>query len=130
MFIKHSRIGRAIRAASEDYLCIQLFGVDYRKIYAITYGLSLVVAAVSGFFWGLIFTFTPSSGWNYLMFAFAALVLGGMGTMRGPVVAGVIFGIIQTLSSYYLGMTYQYLIVCLIILVIIAIRPEGIFKRV
>jgi branched-chain amino acid transport system permease protein len=124
-FMKRTYMGRAIRATSEDSVCAQLFGVNDRKIYATTYAIGSLLAAVGGVFAGLIYAFEPSSGWVYLDMAFAVIVLGGVGSIRGALLGGIILGVVQALASYYIGIVYAYLTSCLITLIILAIRPQG-----
>jgi branched-chain amino acid transport system permease protein len=126
IFLKYTHLGRAIRATSEDSECAQLFGINYRKIYALTFGLGSMLAGIGGVLTGLTFSFDPNSGGTYLEMAFSVLILGGMGSLRGAMVGGVILGIVQALSAYYIGPAYKYVFSSILTLVILAIRPEGI----
>jgi branched-chain amino acid transport system permease protein len=126
-FMKYTYMGRAIRATSEDPVTVNFFGVNDKKIYAITFGIGVVLAALGGVFTGLTYAFEPSYGYIYLGMAFAVLILGGMGSIRGALVGGVIVGLIQALVSYYIGIAYAYLISNLVTLIVLALKPEGIF---
>ncbi|MEM0216152.1 MAG: branched-chain amino acid ABC transporter permease [Candidatus Nezhaarchaeales archaeon] len=126
-FLKHTDIGRAIRAASEDPEYAECLGVDTKKIYAYTFGIGGALAAIAGIMVGLIYLFVPSDGWPYTILSFGVIVLGGVGSMRGAFVGGVILGISQQLSAYYLGVAYQYFVGYILILAVLALRPQGIF---
>jgi branched-chain amino acid transport system permease protein len=127
LFMKKTYMGIVIRAASEDYVCVQHFGVNYKKIFAFTFGFGCILAAIAGVLTGITFSFEPASGGIYMNASFSVLVLGGIGSMRGALTGGVILGIIQALAAYYAGITYAYLISSIITLFLLAIRPEGIF---
>lgn len=125
-FLKHTLIGMAIRAASEDPEYAECLGIDAKKIYGYTYGLGGVLAAIAGVLVGLIYVFVPSNGWPYTITSFGVIVLGGVGSMRGAFIGGVLLGIVQQLSAYYLGIAYQFFVGYILILIILSIRPQGI----
>jgi branched-chain amino acid transport system permease protein len=127
LFIKYTYVGMAIRATSEDPLCVHHFGINHEKIYAITFALGSVLAAIGGVLIGLTFAFEPALGFNYLGIAFSVVVIGGVGSIRGSFLGGIVLGVIQALASYYIGITYSYLVSNLITLVILLIKPEGVF---
>ncbi|MEM2465283.1 MAG: branched-chain amino acid ABC transporter permease [Candidatus Bathyarchaeia archaeon] len=127
VFLKYTYIGRAIRAASESYLHAQLFGVNHKKTFAITFGLAGLMAAMSGIFAGFIYPFTPTYGFYYMEMAFFVLVIGGMGSIKGSFAGGVILGIIRSLACYYVGLPYARFIGNIAILIMLYIKPQGIF---
>lgn len=126
LFMTRTYIGIAIRATSEDFSCVQLFGVNYKKIFAITFALGSVLAAVSGLLLGTLFSFDPSFGSLYLNVAFSVLVIGGT-SLRGCFIGGVILALVYTFSSYFIGIAYSYFLGCVITLMVLFIKPEGIF---
>jgi branched-chain amino acid transport system permease protein len=126
VFMTRTYMGIAIRAASEDFLTVQLFGVNYKKIYAITFAFGATLAAVSGLLSGTLFSFDPSIGSLYLTIAFSVLVIGGT-SLRGCFVGGVILALVYTFSAYFIGIAYSYFLGCVITLIVLFIRPEGIF---
>jgi branched-chain amino acid transport system permease protein len=127
LFLKHTYIGRAIRATSENYIYAQLFAVNYKIIFAITFGLASLMAAISGIIFGLIYPFTPSYGFSYLELAFFVVIVGGMGSMKGCFAGGLIVGIVRALATYYMGVPYAKFIGNVVTLIILGIRPQGIF---
>lgn len=127
IFLKYTFIGRAIRATSEDPITVNLFGVNDKRMYAITFGIGAVLAALGGIFVGLTYAFEPSYGHIYLGMAFSVIILGGIGSIRGALVGGVIVGLVQALASYYIGIAYAFLIQNLITLIVLYLKPEGIF---
>jgi branched-chain amino acid transport system permease protein len=127
LFLKRTYIGIAIRATSENYVHAQLLGVNPKKSYAYTYGLGTIATGIGGILMGLTFTFVPSTSLEWLTIAFGVVVLGGLGSMRGVLAGGLIMGLSQVLSAYYLGVQYQLLLSYIVILIVLALRPEGIF---
>lgn len=126
IFLKFTRPGMAIRAASEDPEYAECLGINTKKIYAYTFGLSGALAALAGVVMGMVYVFVPSNGMPYTIMSFGILVLGGVGSMRGAFIGGAILGIVQQLSAYYLGVAYQYFLGYIIILLVLSIRPQGI----
>jgi branched-chain amino acid transport system permease protein len=89
----------------------------------------MVSAAVAGVFLGMTFPFTPTSGTSLLTIAFGTVIIGGLGSMLGTFIGGVTLGVVQTIGGYFLGPATQMLIVYVIILAILAVRPQGLFGR-
>jgi branched-chain amino acid transport system permease protein len=101
--------------------------VNPKKTYAYTYGLGAIAAGVAGILMGLTFTFVPSTSLDWLTIAFGVVVLGGLGSLRGVIAGGLIMGLTVVLSAYYLGVQYQLFLCYVVILIVLALRPEGIF---
>jgi branched-chain amino acid transport system permease protein len=80
-------------------------------------------------FFGLTFPFTPTSGVGFLVIAFGVIIIGGLGSMLGTFIGGIVLGLTQTLSGHFLGAAAQMLFVYLIVFVVLAVRPQGIFGR-
>jgi len=119
----------AIKASSLDITAAQLMGINTKNIQALTMGLASGLAAISGVFLGLTFPFTPSSGIDYLIIAFGVVVVGGMGSIIGTVLGGMILGISQTIAGTFIGPGWQQFIGYLVILIMLSIKPEGVLRR-
>jgi branched-chain amino acid transport system permease protein len=128
-FLAKTYLGKAINAASQNRRGAMLVGIKPGRIYAITFGIAMAMAAVAGIFLGLTFPFTPTTGVSFLIISFGVIVLGGMGNMVGTFIGGIIMGLSQTLGSHFLGEAAQMLVAYLIVLVALSIRPQGIFSR-
>lgn len=128
-FLRRTYLGKAIVAASQDRRAAQLMGIDTARIYALTFGIAMATAAVAGVFLGITFPFTPISGIAFLIIAFGVIIIGGLGSMLGTFIGGIVLGLAQTLGGYFLGAAAQMLIAYIIVLVVLAIRPQGIFGR-
>jgi branched-chain amino acid transport system permease protein len=128
-FLKRTYLGQAIIAASQDALAAQLMGINTPRIFALTFGIAGATAAVAGVFLGLTFPFTPISGISFLIIAFGVVILGGLGSVLGTFVGGMILGLAQTLGAHFFGSAAQMLILDIMVLVILAVRPQGLFGR-
>lgn len=128
-FLKRTYMGVAIRAAAQDWKAAQLMGIDTNRIYAYTFGIATAIAAIAGVFLGLTFPFTPLSGMSFLIIALGVVILGGMGSIAGTLVAGIAFGLAQTIGGYLFGISAQMLVAYTMVLIVLAIIPRGIFGR-
>lgn len=128
-FLKRSYLGRAITASSQDRRSAQLMGINTERVYAYAFAIAMVTAAIAGVFLGLTFPFTPVSGVSFLIIAFGVVVIGGLGSMVGTFIGGIVLGLTQTLGAYFIGAAAQMLLVYLIVLVVLSVRPQGIFGR-
>jgi branched-chain amino acid transport system permease protein len=124
-FLKLTYLGRAITVASQDRRAAQLMGINTNRVYSYAFAIAMMSTAVAGVFLGLTFPFTPTSGTSFLTIAFGAVIIGGLGSMLGTFIGGIMLGIFQTLGGYFFGSASQMLIVYLIVLIILAIRPQG-----
>lgn len=128
-FMQRTYLGQAITAASQDRQAAQLMGINPARVYQIAFGIAMSLAAVGGVFLGLTFPFHPTSGTAFLIIAFGVIILGGLGSMVGTFVGGMIFGLCQTLGGHFLGPTGQLLVPFVMVLVVLTIRPQGLFGR-
>lgn len=129
LFLKKTYMGQAIIASSQDTRAAQLMGINTARIFSLTFGIASAIAAVAGVFLGLTFPFTPVSGIPFLIIAFGVVILGGLGSIIGTFLGGIILGLAQTLGAHFVGASAQMLIVYIIVLVILAVRPQGLFGR-
>jgi branched-chain amino acid transport system permease protein len=128
-FLTRTYLGRAIRAASQSKTSAHLMGIDTNRVYGYAFAIAMVSAAIAGVFLGMTFPFTPTSGISLLTIAFGTVIIGGLGSMFGTFLGGIILGVVQTLGGYFFGPASQMLVVYVIIFVILAIRPRGLFGR-
>jgi branched-chain amino acid transport system permease protein len=127
--LRRTYMGMAIRSAAQDRMAAQLMGINTNRIYALTFGISTALAAVAGVFLGLTFPFTPVSGMSFLIIALGVVVLGGLGSIAGTFVAGIAFGLAQTIGGYFFGVAAQMFVAYTMVLVVLAVIPRGIFGR-
>jgi len=128
-FLKRTYLGQAITAASQDRQTAELMGINPDKVYQIAFGIAMALASIAGIFFGLTFPFNPTSGMALLIIAFGVIILGGLGSMVGTFIGGIIFGLSQTIGGHFWGPTGQLLVPFLMVLVVLSIRPQGLFGR-
>jgi branched-chain amino acid transport system permease protein len=123
-----TRIGRAFRAASDDRETVQLMGVDNRHIYALATAIAMVVVAIGGVFQGIRTTIAPNDGPALLLYAFEAVVIGGLGSFWGTFAGGVILGVAQSIG-FRLDPGWGILVGHLAFLVVLLVKPTGLFPK-
>jgi branched-chain amino acid transport system permease protein len=121
-------IGRAFRAVSDDPTTAQLMGVSNVQIFAIAMGLSLAVCAIAALFLGARANFDPTIGPGRLIFAFEAVIIGGLGSLWGTLAGGVILGVAQAIGAAF-DPEWQLLAGHLAFLAMLVARPRGLFPR-
>ena len=99
-------------------------GINAKKIYAYTMGIAAVTAAISGVLVGMTFTFYPHSGTQYLIIAFGVVIIGGLGSLPGTFLGGLVLGVSQLFGGRILGPGFQLLSGYIILLIILTIRPQ------
>lgn len=124
LFLSRTRLGREFRAVADDPQTAQLMGIDDKRVYGVAMAISFGAVALAGFFQGARTTFAPSSGGLLLLFAFEAVVIGGLGSLWGTLVGGVVLGVAQSLANQqWIGSNF--LVGHLVFLAILAFRPTG-----
>ena len=127
LLIGHTAIGRAFRATSDDAATAALMGIDNRRLHGLAMALSLGIVAVAGIFLGIRTTFTFGSGPDRLLFAFEAVIIGGLGSLWGTLVGGVVLGVAQTVGAK-LSPGWGILTGHLVFLAVLLLRPSGLFS--
>lgn len=121
-------IGRAFRATSDDLEVAQLMGVDIRRIFAVAMGLAFVVITIAALYLGLRANFDSTIGPARLLYAFEAVIIGGLGSFWGTLAGGIVLGLAQTIGAR-IDPEWQILAGHLAFLVVLVLRPRGLFPR-
>jgi branched-chain amino acid transport system permease protein len=124
----HTPLGRAFRATSDDLEVAQLMGIDHRRIFAMAMGLAFVVIAIAALYLGLRANFDPSIGPARLLYAFEAVIIGGLGSFWGTLAGGIVLGLAQTVGAQF-DPEWQILSGHLAFLAVLVLRPRGLFPR-
>ena len=130
-FLRRTYMGRAISAASQNEPVAERMGINPKRVYSFAFAIAMACAAVAGVLQGLTFSFSPASGPPFLIISFGVVILGGLGSMVGTFIGGIIFGLSQTLGAYLSGgsMLAQQITPYLLVFAILSVRPQGIFGR-
>ncbi len=129
LIMERTRLGRAIRATSEELRAARLTGIPVAHIYAVTFGLGAALAGAAGGLWGMLFPVTPTMGSALTLKSFVVAVLGGLGTMMGAIVGGLVLGLAESFSATYIGPTYPNAISFGLLVLILIVRPSGILGK-
>ena len=129
LLLYHTELGRAFRSVSDDQEVAQLMGINNAHLFGLAMALSLAIVSVAGVFLGIRTNFDPSIGPTRLIFAFEAVIIGGLGDLWGTLVGGIILGVVQTLGAR-INPGYQILAGHLVFLAVLCVRPEGLFPRI
>lgn len=127
LLLQRTRLGLTIRSVAANAQGAQLVGVDTRRVFALTFGLGAATVGAAG---GLVLPFlalTPSTGEQFTILAFVIVVLGGLGSVRGAIIGGLIVGLVQTVSGLYLPGTGALLLVFAVFVLVLFLRPQGLF---
>jgi branched-chain amino acid transport system permease protein len=130
LLLQRTGLGREIRASSEDSVAAAGLGVNVTRVRVFVYGLAAACAAVGGVLVGLTFDFTPTSGLTYLLTGFAVVVLGGLGSVKGTLLGAILLGVIESVGASFFGDGYRDLIGFVAFLIVLSLRPQGLFGRV
>lgn len=127
LFINKTKTGVAIKATSINRQTAQLMGINTDKIFAITFGLSGACVGAAAALMVSFTPITPNSCTLYSILAFVIVALGGFGNIKGALFAGLIVGVVEALGGYLLDTTFKYAIVFAVYLIVMQIRPKGLF---
>jgi branched-chain amino acid transport system permease protein len=124
-FLSRSKHGRLIRAVADDREAAQLAGADYRHVFGIAAAIAFATVALAGLANGMVTQFDPSTGTDtLLLFAFAAVVIGGLGSLWGTLAGGIILGVAQQIGAQ-INPADQQLAGYVVFIVVLAVRPQG-----
>jgi branched-chain amino acid transport system permease protein len=123
-----TRLGRAFRAVSDDADTAELMGIDNRKLYAVALGIAMIFTAIAGILFAIRANFDPAAGPIRLILAFEAVIIGGLGSIWGTLLGGVVLGVSQAVGAA-LSPTWQILAGHIAFLIILILRPNGLFPR-
>ncbi|MGQ9509972.1 MAG: branched-chain amino acid ABC transporter permease [Thermodesulfobacteriota bacterium] len=127
--IKNTWFGKSIRAISQDREMASLVGIDHLRINMLSFGMGAALAASAGVIIAPIFPVTPTGSSAISLSAFVVVVLGGMGSIKGCVIGGLILGILENLGAAYISTMYRHIFGFIILILILVFRPWGLFGQ-
>jgi len=128
-FLSASKYGRLIRAVADDREAAQLSGADYRHVFGIAAAIAFGTVGLAGMSYGMTTVISPTTGTDtILLFAFAAVVIGGLGSLWGTLIGGIILGVAQQVGAQ-INISYELLAGYVIFLLVLVIRPQGLTSR-
>jgi branched-chain amino acid transport system permease protein len=128
-FLSSSKYGRLIRAVADDREAAQLSGADYRHVFGICAAVAFSTVALAGISYGMTTVVSPTTGTDtILLFAFAAVVIGGLGSLWGTLVGGIVLGVAQQIGAQ-INISYELLAGYIVFLAVLVVRPQGLTTR-
>jgi len=127
--IKTTWFGKSIRAVSQDREMASLVGVDHFRINMLSFGLGAALAGAAGVLIAPIFPVTPTGSSAISLTAFVVVVLGGMGSLKGCVVGGLVLGILENLGAAYISTMYRNIFGFIVLILVLVLRPWGLFGQ-
>lgn len=130
LFINKTKLGKAMRAVSEDRDAAQLMGISVNATITLTFAIGSALAAVAGMFYGLTYTFiSPYTGSMPGIKAFVAAVFGGIGSIPGAMLGGILLGVIESLAKAYISTELSDAIVFGVLIIVLLVKPTGLLGR-
>jgi len=130
LFLKKTYLGKAIRAVVQDREAAQLMGIDIHRIYLLTFGLGCACVGVAGTLMAPIYTVFPTVGVYFVLTAFVVVVLGGLGSLPGAFLGGLVIGVVESLAGFFISPQLKEAIYFLIFLAVLLVRPSGLFGQI
>jgi branched-chain amino acid transport system permease protein len=127
-FFSFTGLGRMLRATANDKYAARLCGVPVRKMIALTFVVSTVLAGLAGFMLVPIFLASPNMGSGLIVKAWIGVIVGGFGSLPGAVLGGIIVGVLETLSAKWISSAYKDVITMSLLMIVLFVRPQGLFK--
>jgi len=127
LFLQKTYTGKAIRATAEDWEAASLMGIDIHRIYLLAFVLGTAMAGIAGALVSVGYSIEPNMGLEWTLIALIVMVLGGLGSIMGTFVGGIVLGVTQAITSCFIGGTYREVVGLLIFLLVLIFRPQGLF---
>lgn len=125
--LRLTRLGRGIRATVQNPTAARLLGVDTRLVSAVGFGLSVATASAAGAVYGIVFPFNPGSHYDLISRLLSIVVLGGLGSLGGAVVAAIFMGLAESVFAAEVSTTWSSFIFFIVLIVMLVLRPQGLF---
>jgi len=127
LMMRWTDTGKAIRAVAKEKLGAELAGIEVAHIYAVTFGIGTACVAIAACLLIPSYYVNPHAGNAFVLIAFTVVVLGGMGSVPGALIAGLFVGVVESLSGYYLGESLGQISIFVVFILVLLFRPSGLF---
>ena len=128
-FMRWSYTGKVMRATAQDRHASALMGIDTDRVYAITWAVGIACVGAAGVLLAPIYPVYPTAGLQFVLIAYVAVVLGGLGDMAGAVIAALVVATVEVFGSYVIGTTWKEVLYLLLFITILIVRPAGLFGQ-
>ena len=128
-FFRYARLGTAIRAAADNHTGALVVGLNVKRLYALTFGLGSACVGAAGCLMAVLIDVTPTLGPVYTLLAFVIVIVGGLGSMMGALVGGVLIGLSEALAGLVLVPSAKSMVTFALLILVLLLRPQGLFGR-
>jgi branched-chain amino acid transport system permease protein len=128
-FFRYSRLGTAIRACADNYVGALVVGLDVKRLYALTFGLGAACVGAAGSMMVLLIDVTPTLGPAYTLLAFVIVITGGLGSMAGALLGGLLIGFTEALAGLLFTPSAKSMVAFAILVLVLLFRPQGLLGR-
>jgi branched-chain amino acid transport system permease protein len=128
-FFRFTLTGKAIRACADNHLGAQVIGLDVKRLYALTFGLGSACVAVAGCMMILLVDVTPTLGPAYTLLAFVIVIVGGLGSMPGALLGGVLIGVSEALAGLFIAPSAKSMFSFALLILVLLLRPQGLLGK-
>jgi branched-chain amino acid transport system permease protein len=129
LLLTKTYFGKSVRATTQDWEAAKLMGINIDRTYLISCGIGVALAGVAGTAVVLMYSITPGGGLEWLIKALIVLVLAGLGNIKGIFIAGVMLGVVEAVSVFFVGAPYREVVALAIFVLVLMFRPQGLFTR-
>ena len=129
LFFRHTRTGTAIRACADNLTGAAVVGLNVKQLYAVTFGLGLACVGAAGTLMATIADASPSLAQAYTLLAFTIVIIGGLGSMVGALIGGVLIGVSEALAGFYIQPSMKSMFSFALLIVVLVLRPQGLMGR-
>jgi branched-chain amino acid transport system permease protein len=127
LFLTRTDVGRALRATSQNHEAAMLMGVNVNYMYMLSFGIGAALAASAGTVHAILSPFNPYMGTIPGIMAFTVIIIGGLGSIPGAIIAGLMLGLVQNFTIFYFGGAWKEAVAFVLLIIVLVIRPTGIF---
>ena len=127
LFLTKTDVGRALRATSQNHEAAMLMGVNVNHMYMLSFGIGAALAASAGTVHAILSPFNPYMGTIPGIMAFTVIIIGGLGSIPGAIIAGLMLGLVQNFTIFYFGGAWKEAVAFVLLIIVLVIKPTGIF---
>jgi branched-chain amino acid transport system permease protein len=127
LFLRRTYTGKALRATVENWEAATLMGIDIQRVYLLSFVMGAALAGVAGALVSVGYSVDPAMGMSWTLKSLVVMVLGGLGSITGTFVGGIILGVTESATGYFLSLTYREVVGLVLFLVVLIFRPQGLF---
>ncbi len=128
-FFYYTPLGKTIRACADNLLGAQVIGLNYKKLYAISFGIAAACLGIAGSFLAILMDVTPYIAPQLTLLGFIIVILGGLGSMMGALIGGVLIGIVEAYAAFFMQGSLKSLFSFLLLILVLLVRPQGLLNR-